>query len=439
MDNPRVPLEQKRVMIASKITKLQDELTAEGVKTKSINYRFTKVKELFEQYERLIEKLELTTPEDNEINLAEDVRTLFYDLMDQFEKLTQLNRTNHNNSHNVNISTNNTTAGNTTLVETQRLAKLPTTDLPKFDGNFENWLSFKNTFKTLIDTRNDLDDLNKFLYLRGCLTGSAANKLALFDASAENYTKAWDFLTKTYQKKRALICKHYDSILNLNTISIPTTDNLNKLIDDARQHINNLQSFQINITESLLVRILENKLPSEIKNKWQETFTDNDTLPTFESFCEFVSNFAFRLNTHRPDKHRDSDHSSKRRRNEHSNNNLKKQKTDTPVRALVTTSSSACPCCKHLHPLYKCYTFNALTVGERIKFVKFSKLCNNCLRVHKGTCTSSRCRVCKKFHHTTLHINQNVTQQTNNANVSKNNSAKIESPATVTTDKGSTA
>ncbi|XP_044582910.1 uncharacterized protein LOC123263929 [Cotesia glomerata] len=439
MDNPRVPLEQKHVMIASKITKLQDELTAEGVKTKSISYRFTKVKESFEQYERLIEKLELTTPEDNEINLAEDVRTLFYDLMDQFERLTQLNRTNHNNSHNVNTSTNNTTAGNTTFVETQRLAKLPTTDLPKFDGNFENWLSFKNRFKTLIDTRNDLDDLNKFLYLRGCLTGSAANKLALFDASAENYTKAWDFSTKTYQKERALIFKHYDSILNLNTISIPITDNLNKLIDDARQHINNLQSLQINITESLLVRILENKLPSEIKNKWQETFTDNDTLPTFESFCEFISNFAFRLSTHKPDKHRDSDHSFKRRRDEHSNNNLKKQKTDTPVRALVTTVSSACPCCKHLHPLYKCYTFNALTVGERIKFVKSNKLCNNCLRVHEGTCNSGNCRVCHKSHHTMLHIKQNVTQQTNNTNVSKNNSAKIESPATVTTDKGSTA
>ncbi|XP_044592031.1 uncharacterized protein LOC123270156 [Cotesia glomerata] len=319
MDNLRVPLEQKRVMIASKITKLQDELTAEGVKTKSINYRFTKVKESFEQYERLIEKLELTTPEDNEINLAEDVQTLFYDLMDQFEKLTQLNRTNHNNSHNVN------------------------------------------------------------------------------------------------------------------------TNNLNKLIDDARQHINNLQSLQINITESLLVRILENKLTSEIKNKWQETFTDNDTLPTFESFCEFVSNFAFRLSTHKPDKHRDSDHSFKRRRNEHSNNNLKKQKTDTPVRALVTTASSACPCCKHLHPLYKCYTFNALTVGERIKFVKSNKLCNNCLRVHKGTCTSSRCRICKKFHHTILHIKQNVTQQPTNPNTSKNNSVKFESPSTVTTDKESTS
>ncbi|XP_044583482.1 uncharacterized protein LOC123264315 [Cotesia glomerata] len=412
MDNPNISIEQKRILITTKITKVLNELTVGNITDADASLRLVKIKELFEQYDMIIDELEMTEPENDEVNLAEEVRTLYYKLVGQVKTSNQT----INNSQNDNSKGNNS-GGNNSTFETQRLAKLPTIDLPKFDGNLENWLSFKNTFKTLIDTRNDLDDLNKILSLRGCLTGSAANKLALFDASAENYTKAWDFLTKTYQKKRALIFKHYDSILNLNTISIPTTDNLNKLIDDARQHINNLQSLQINITESLLVRILENKLPSEIKNKWQETFTDNDTLPTFESFCEFVSNFAFRLSTHKPDKHRDSDHSSKRRRNEHSNNNLKKQKTDTPVRALVTTASSACPCCKHLHPLYKCYTFNALTVGERIKFVKSSKLCNNCLRVHKGTCTSSRCRVCKKFHHTTLHINQNVTQQTNNANV----------------------
>ncbi|XP_044596707.1 uncharacterized protein LOC123273371 [Cotesia glomerata] len=432
MTKTKPTLEQSRVLLTTKITALANELKTNTMDIQTASLRFPKIEKLFDQYDTNVDELEINTPEDKEVELADGIRKIYYELAAKIKTPSQdiLNAT-------IQSAINASTLNRTT--ENQRLAKLPTTELPKFDGNFENWLSFKNTFKTLIDGRNDLDDLNKFLYLRGCLTGSAANKLALFSARAENYTRAWDLLTETYQKERALVFKHYDALLNLNSISIPTNENLTKFIDDARQHLNDLKSLKATPTDAFIVRLLEFKLPTEIRDKWDESYEDDNTLPTFDAFSKFIIKTAFRLSTRKPNKQRDSDNSFKRRRNEHSSNNFKKQKTDTPVRALMTTTTITCPNCKLAHPLYKCPQFNSLTVDQRVKFVKTSRLCPNCLREHKGPCNSTHCKRCRKFHHTMLHYERSSNPYSNQNKNAKTNTNTTESTAVTPAVRGSTS
>ncbi|CAB0044541.1 unnamed protein product, partial [Trichogramma brassicae] len=48
-----------------------------------------------------------------------------------------------------------------------------------------------------------------------CLKGPAFNKLALYQASAENYAHAWKTLIDEYEKHRILVAKHYDGILDI--------------------------------------------------------------------------------------------------------------------------------------------------------------------------------------------------------------------------------
>ena len=55
---------------------------------------------------------------------------------------------------------------NTTFLEKQRQLKLPIAEVPKFDGDHNKWLSYKNMFLSMVDARSDIDDLNKFLYLK---------------------------------------------------------------------------------------------------------------------------------------------------------------------------------------------------------------------------------------------------------------------------------
>ncbi|XP_066600742.1 uncharacterized protein [Prorops nasuta] len=80
--------------------------------------------------------------------------------------------------------------------QTTRKIKLPNANIPKFDGSYQKWFSFKNTFEAMIHKREDLKNVEKLLYLRSSLTDKAANKISIFDDSPENYQRAWNFLRK---------------------------------------------------------------------------------------------------------------------------------------------------------------------------------------------------------------------------------------------------
>lgn len=49
--------------------------------------------------------------------------------------------------------------------------KLPVISLPKFDGSYETWLEFRDTFDSLIHKNATIPPINKFHYLRACLQG----------------------------------------------------------------------------------------------------------------------------------------------------------------------------------------------------------------------------------------------------------------------------
>ncbi|XP_062537901.1 uncharacterized protein LOC134206230 [Armigeres subalbatus] len=61
------------------------------------------------------------------------------------------------------------------LDSTNSKTKLPDIPLPKFDGHYENWIFFRDQFKSIICRRDNLDDFERLHYLRMCLCGEAKN------------------------------------------------------------------------------------------------------------------------------------------------------------------------------------------------------------------------------------------------------------------------
>ena len=55
----------------------------------------------------------------------------------------------------------------------RKTVKLPLIDIAKFSGELPEWTTFFDLFKAAIDTSSDLDDIQKFTYLRSYLQGSA--------------------------------------------------------------------------------------------------------------------------------------------------------------------------------------------------------------------------------------------------------------------------
>lgn len=51
--------------------------------------------------------------------------------------------------------------------------RLPILSLPEFDGSYEKWSAFHDTFKTIIHEHRQITTIQKFQYLRSALTGDA--------------------------------------------------------------------------------------------------------------------------------------------------------------------------------------------------------------------------------------------------------------------------
>lgn len=78
---------------------------------------------------------------------------------------------------------------------------LPSINIAKFDGNYNNWRTFKSLFVSLI-YRANYPKANKLAFLKGYLVGDAAKIVQHFDIVDENYDTAWTLICERFDNKR---------------------------------------------------------------------------------------------------------------------------------------------------------------------------------------------------------------------------------------------
>lgn len=83
-------------------------------------------------------------------------------------------------------------------------------------------------------------------------------------------------------------------------------------------------------------------------------------------------------------------------------------KNNNKSTSLLAVSEIKCYVCELAHTIYKCPTFLALTVDDRIRKVKELELCKVCLRKHdfKRCLSQNNCYKCRKARNTLLHLSQ---------------------------------
>lgn len=132
---------------------------------KMLKIRYDKTKDLLPQYEDV--QLEIEIAE----NSNEEARQLFENSYYEHvaraqELLNRKERTEASTSDataNTDIQTMITQFSNLTSNVTG--VKLPTITLPKFDGKYEEWLTFEDSFKALVHDNTKIHTVQKFNYL----------------------------------------------------------------------------------------------------------------------------------------------------------------------------------------------------------------------------------------------------------------------------------
>ena len=112
----------------------------------------------------------------------------------------------------------NTSPSAPSVPTTNSAVKLPTVNLPTFDGNYDHWITFRDMFTSLIHNNPSIGTVEKFYYLKTSLSGEAASVLDNLDISASSYELSWSLLSNRYTSEVTKISKEMSS--NLSVVEI---------------------------------------------------------------------------------------------------------------------------------------------------------------------------------------------------------------------------
>lgn len=298
--------------------------------------------------------------------------------------------------------------------------KLPDIKLPAFDGSYDSWLEFKNSYESMIHSRADLDPIHKFHYLKSSLSGSALQVIGALEFTASNYVHAWELLTERFHNHRLLVYNHVKSLFSMQAVNKESPNQIRKLIDSISRNLRALKTLNepTDKWDTLMIYLLVSKLDSSTEREW-ENFKGSlasDVSAKLDDLLTFLRNRADMLEMV------NINHNSKNKSNATESSN-KKPVTHTQTHSYASTMkpksnknnrSYCCVMCKGNHKLYTCITFLNLQIKDRLKFVEDKCLCPNCLRAgHSvGDCFFGPCLKCQRKHNSLLHIDssENISE-----------------------------
>ena len=282
-----------------------------------------------------------------------------------------------------------------------RKVKLPEIKLPEFNGDFSNWISFKDTYTSLIHSNSTFSDIEKFHYLKSAINiqPESQNILNNYQFSGSNYKTAWEALCRRYDDRRVLLMQYTNSLM---TIKGPVDDSLietRKVLDTYISHraaFNLMKVTPEELLDMIFEQFIRDKFDKNLMREWDIHIDSSNERPSWDALCKFMDqriktlSFTNREPTSLPKKISQTETTE----------------SHASGTTLLTHQVENCKLCSNNHAIYKCEIFNRANVDERQDIVFKHRLCMNCLRSghNKQDCRSnSRCKLCNQKHHTSIH------------------------------------
>lgn len=268
--------------------------------------------------------------------------------------------------------------------------KLPTINLPKFNGEIGNWVEFREIFNSLIHENAEISNVEKLHYLKAGLSGEASDVIKSLEFTSANYQVAWEALCERFNNPRMLVHNHLESILNMEPVFKESAPKLRKINDSLFKHVAALKSLATDaeLLDAFIIHTVSKKFDSTTSREWESLRNTLGTqLPTLSQFKDFLKNTANLLESLAPTK-------------------TQSEKPKGHSKSFFS-GNSVCALCNQSHPLYRCSDFLKLSVQARISKAKELKVCLNCLtKGHFVPQCHSRftCRGCQSKHHNLLHM-----------------------------------
>lgn len=283
--------------------------------------------------------------------------------------------------------------------------QLPKISLPRFSGDIQDWLAFRDLFVAMIHSSVELPTIEKFHYLRSQLEGEALQVISSLPLTHDNYIVAWDLLTQRYSDKKLLKRKQVQALFDLPDVKRENARELHDLVESFEKAMKAIDqvSQDSDYKHLLLIHLLSTRLDHSTRRSWEEESakTEKDTIADLLKFLRRRVQILESTPAEQNTTTRRSDSSR------------------LVSMAAVRVSEAKCFLCRGNHLLRWCPRFAALTSEEKDEEIGRHGLCRNCLgKGHTQRYCPSQfsCRSCGLRHHTTLCMENNPVGGSSQAN-----------------------
>ena len=305
--------------------------------------------------------------------------------------------------------------------------KLPAIDLPKFDGSLDTWITFRDTFKSIVHSNADLTPAIKFRYLKSSITDKYS-PISHIPESDDGYQDAFDLVIKKYDDKRRILDRHFSALIASKKMQSEDADDLQKLLNEFKIHTSAMERAhsKADLYEALIANLLVYRLDAHTRDIIETdmkleipTWSEVETL--LEKRIKILSAMPKPKSKALPTTTKPGYSSPSPR------------VTNNYVSQGSTKERKPCDVCKGDHNLRTCSQFFNMETPQRLKTIKDLKRCVNCMGPHDlSQCKSTAlCRTCNSKHHTLLHSTELLQRQQYNTTTFSGNSTTLLSTAIV--------
>lgn len=388
-------LAEKRIQLRTKLTRFSnflDSLREDPTKIIEIPSRLSKIEPLYDEFETIQGQIESSADgvydEATRSNFENRYHSLIACAQGMIkEKSQSISSANDSQLRN---------ASQSVQVRSAK-CKLPVIDVPKFNGNWDKWLTFRDTFTSMVHDDEALDNISKLLYLRWALSGEALKMIENLEIIGDNYSIAWSNVKERYDNNKIIVQQHTQALISLPGINKESYGALQQFLNAVQQHTQTLERLKQPVKEwsTLLLQVLLPKLDPITRRLWETERAKSEELPSFQEFDIFLRNRCKILEALQ----------TPQNYSHNMNAEVMKQRNFSHFVANPGDMRVACSICKQDHKLVECQAFREMSVQERFDVAKRSGLCFNCLKpFHGKNCRVGTCKKCGRAHNTLLHF-----------------------------------
>lgn len=260
--------------------------------------------------------------------------------------------------------------------------------LPKFSGDYDEWVDFRDDFQTLLGQSKTISASTKLSNLRACLEGDARLDIQGYPITDENYEICWNILREKYESPDRALNAHLRRVGEIEKCAPGDTRALANTVDTCRSKLRCILAMK-GMSEAKLGNVMwrkdcEQRLDDETVKAWEFSVKKSE-IPTCEELFEFVD---------------------RRVRAGMAMEAMSVVTTQAPKQKVFKQEwfNRKCLICNGDHQSQACRKYLSWTLEMRKKEMADRRLCFGCFkRGHvAATCQSSPCSKCQGKHHATL-------------------------------------